>query len=137
MRDEIAPVLRQFGLRGSGQAFSIPSDAYWAQIGFQKSDSSNALIVKFTVNLKVVSREAWAETARTHRWLGAKPSPNTQASLVPGAWDVRIGLLLPSGRDEWWRIEPDTPTAPVAGEVLVAIHDFGLPAMRRRMTDRL
>ena len=134
MREQIAPALRALGLKGSGQSYAIPHESYWALIGFQKSVFSTAATVKFTLNLTVVSREAWSRAFEAHPWIGAKPSPNVQARTADGEWHARIGQLLPSRSDHWWPIEHDRPTEPVAREVIEAIRDHGLPAMYQRMT---
>jgi Domain of unknown function (DUF4304) len=134
MREQVAPALRELGFRGSGQSFTLPSDEYWALVGFQKSDSSSARAVKFTVNVQVAPKEEWAKAAREKPWLGSRPSPNVVgASYVPGGWSERIGLLLPVRTYRWWWVEPDRLTEPVAREVVAAIRDHGLPEMKRRM----
>jgi hypothetical protein len=89
--------------------------------------------VKFTVNLQIHTRDAWARAYEKRPSLGEKPSPNTLAG-VEGTWWSRIGNLLPDGGDRWWWIEPDRPTEPVGDEVIAAIRDYALPEMRRRMT---
>ncbi len=133
MREDVAPALRELGFKGSGQSFSLPSDRYWALVGFQKSAYSDATAVKFTVNLRVVSKEDWERAREAQPWRGQRPSPN-DAGSVPGGWYARIGQLLPSRADQWWRVDPDTPTEQTAQAVVAAIRDFGLPEMRRRMT---
>src|SRR5260221_5989221 len=85
MRQRVAPTVRDLGLKGSGQAFSIPSDRYWALIGFQKSGFSTSGAVLFTVNLKVVSREVWAKAYEEGPWRGPKPTANVLAA-VSEAW---------------------------------------------------
>jgi hypothetical protein len=130
MRDRVVPALLKLGVRGSGQSFSIPSETHWALIGFQKSASSNAQNVRFTVNLTVVSREEWAEVFAKHPSFGAKPKPNVRGL---GGWNERIGALLPEGADRWWQVEPDRPTEQVSVEVVAAISDLALPEMQRRM----
>jgi Domain of unknown function (DUF4304) len=134
MREQIAPALRSLGLKGSGQSYSIPSEKHWALIGFQKSGASSAAAVKFTVNLTIQSREAWAKAYEDSPWIGKKPSPNVRSG-APGGWTSRIGHLLPTPRDHWWWVEPDRPTAPVADEVVAAVRDYGLPEMRQRMAN--
>jgi hypothetical protein len=133
MREQVAPALRALGLKGSGQSYAIPADAYWALVGFQKSIASSAGAVKFTVNLQVHPRDAWARAYEKRPSMGAKPSANTLAG-VEGTWWSRIGRLLPDASDRWRWIEPDRPTDPVGDEVIAAIRDYGLPEMRRRMT---
>ena len=58
LRDQIAPAMRAAGFKGAGSEYSIPDPNFLTMIGFQRSTSSNAAQVKFTLNLKVVSRSA-------------------------------------------------------------------------------
>src|SRR4051812_36014984 len=90
MREQVAPALRGLGLEGSGQTFSLPSDRYWALVGFQKSVGSSSAAVKFTMNLQVVPRDAWARASEEQPWRGPKPKANVRPGL-PGAWGDRIG----------------------------------------------
>jgi hypothetical protein len=53
-----------------------------------------------------------------------------------GYWHDRIGMVMPGGRDTWWDIAAGKETAEVAGAVIDAIRDYGLPAMRARIADR-
>ncbi|MFC8730852.1 DUF4304 domain-containing protein [Luteimicrobium sp. NPDC057192] len=135
LRDRVAPELRRLGLRGSGQAYTLPDDDHFAQIGIQKSDSSSREAVKFTMNLSVVPKAAWAELAREQSWRGARPSANQHAS-TPGAWQVRIGHLLPPRVDQWWTVTRDADPRAVADVVVDAIRDYGLPAMRSAIAGR-
>lgn len=50
MKGVFAPALREAGLKGSGGRFELPSEKYWAQLGFQKSAYSDSSALKFTVN---------------------------------------------------------------------------------------
>ena len=96
MCEQVAPALYELGLKGSGQSFSIPSKRYRALIGFQRSVSSSSAAVKLTLNLTVVSRDAWAQAFEAGPWVGPKPKANVHA-MVPGEWNARIGQLLPKG----------------------------------------
>jgi hypothetical protein len=55
LREEVAPALRELGLRGSGQRFRLPSESHWALLAFQKSQWSDADEIRFTVNVMTVS----------------------------------------------------------------------------------
>ena len=127
MRDEIAPAVRELGFKGSGQSCSLPSEDYWALIGFQKSDVSSSSAVKFTVNLTVVSKEGWrAGAPEAEPWIGERPKPNISTG-IGGGWSERIGgLSLHRKLDLWWCVQLDTPTVHVSREVVSAIRDFGL-----------
>ena len=43
IKTTFAPALRAAGLRGSNGRFELPSDIYWAQLGFQKSSYSGPM----------------------------------------------------------------------------------------------
>jgi uncharacterized protein DUF4304 len=108
MRDHVAPALRAMGFVGSGRSYVLPSDTHWVLLGFQKSRSSDAAAVPFTVNVTVASKEAWAAMRRTRGY-------------------------LPERADRWWTLTPATPAAPLAAEVVDALRLAALPEIRRRL----
>ena len=57
LRDVVSPAMRSAGLKGSAGRYQLPSPACFALIGFQRSAGSTASAVKFTINLKAVSRD--------------------------------------------------------------------------------
>jgi hypothetical protein len=130
MRDHVAPALRALGFKGTGQVFSLPIDTHYAMLGFQKSRSSSAAEVLFTVNVLVVSKESW-KLAREDWSIPQRPSPN--ASWGELAWSRRIGSLLPERQDRWWRLSSSSSAEGVSSEVLMAIRQHVLPAMRERL----
>ena len=77
MKGTFGPALRGAGLRGSGGRFELPSDIFWAQLGFQKSAYSDGQEVRFTVNLSVIRRDEWEVQASSAPHLGQRPSPST------------------------------------------------------------
>jgi uncharacterized protein DUF4304 len=131
MRDHVAPALRAMGFVGSGRSYVLPSDTHWVLLGFQKSRSSDAAAVPFTVNVTVASKEAWAAMRRTRGYLPERPSANT--FYGPEIWRRRIGMLLPEGADRWWTLTPATPAAALAAEVVDALRLAALPEIRRRL----
>jgi hypothetical protein len=131
MRDRLAPALRELGLKGSGGTFVLDDPVCWAIVGFQRSVHNDRSRVQFTVNLTVVGRQAWAETRRSYPYLSARPAPNMRYGNP--AWQQRIGTLLPSGVDTWWAVDSRTDLDGLAREVIAAIRDHGLPAMRRQL----
>lgn len=138
LREEIGPALRELGFKGSGQRFELPSDRYWALIGFQRSAWSDSAEVRFTINVTVASRSGWAEARSTRPFLGERPAPNAIYSAPTIAmqdyvWQSRIGRLLPAGTDRWWQVSAGMDARPVAAEVIGVIRDYALPAMRLQM----
>ena len=128
LRDVVSPAMRSAGLKGSAGHYQLPSPACFALVGFQRSASSTASAVKFTINLKAVSRDVW-ELARTDMtWLPETPGANARYPVAE--WSVRIGSLMPGGQDHWWWLRPGQPLDALAGDVLGTIRDYGLPALR-------
>jgi Domain of unknown function (DUF4304) len=127
----IAPGLRAVGFKGSGQNYRLPSDDYWAMLGFQKSTSSDASHVRFTGNVVVVSRSGWDAIRAESPHLPERPTATTYWGTF--VWQKRIGELLPGGEDQWWEVEAGSDAAELADAILWAIRDYVLPAMQRQM----
>jgi hypothetical protein len=131
LRLRIAPALRSFGFKGSGAAYELPSDSHWAILGFQKSVASDRYVVKFTINLTVVSKDIWDAERVDRSYLSTKPTPNVQSG--PFAWEKRIGSLMPDRSDHWWSMSTARSIDPVVEDVLFAIQTYALPAMKEHM----
>ena len=131
LRDEIAPALRQLGLKGSGQSYTVPSDTHWGVIGFQKFTWSSADCVEFTINLIVASKDEWAEAYESRPYIGQRPKPNVLAAV---GWCTRIGGLFPGRVERKWAVAANGKTEDVAEQVVAVIRDHALPAMRERMS---
>ena len=131
MKEHVSPELRTLGFKGSGQAFTLPDDAHFAQVGFQKSTYSDSTAVRFTMNISVIPFDAWAEARLRKPYFPAKPSP----SVLYGSlfWQKRVGQLLPGGEDTWWLVHAGQDTTSVANEVLAAIRTYVLPEMREQL----
>ena len=141
LREHVAPALRAAGWKGSGSAYLLPSPGYWAQLGFQKDRYSTADQVRFTVNLSVVPRDVWA--CAHDSWpsqLSARPSANTDSGALirevdrHHCWWGRIGLLMPEHNDHWWEISSGEDAASVGRDVVDAIREHAIPALRAKMT---
>ena len=131
MKSAFAPALRAAGLRGSAGRFELPSEVYWAQLGFQKSAYSDGQEVRFTVNLSSIRRDEWEAQAAVKPYLGQKPTPNT----LYGAWadQVRIGVLANHGQDKWWRIVRGGEADDVRDDALKDLLTYGVPWLRERV----
>ena len=130
LKDTVAPALRENGLKGSGQEYSIKSDDYWALIGLQKSMYSDAQGLKFTINIYVVSKQQWDDGRERYSYFPKKPSPNTKWQL---GWSERIGMLMPSKLDHWWEFNSRTNEKELAEQVVHAIMEYAVPVMQSRM----
>ena len=131
VRDRIGPGLRSAGLKGSGRAWTLPSQTHWAVIGLQRSVHSDARELGFTINVQVVERQAWAAKRAESPYLPERPAPNTRYGAP--VWQSRIGLLMPSRRDTWWTVTPTTDLARLSREIIEALDRYVLPEMRRQI----
>ena len=134
MKATFGPALRRAGLKGSGGRFDLPSERYWAQLGFQKSAYSDSAQLKFTVNLSVIDREVWKSQASSKPYLGDKPTPSTHY----GHWadQVRIGQLMPNGEDHWWSLRRGEDATGVSDEVTSALTRFAVPWLVLKSADQ-
>ncbi len=131
VKTQLAPHLRDLGFKGSGRHYDLQCPEHWALLGLQSSRWSDSSEVTFTVNLLVVSREAWEREIVQRPFIGPKPSANTHPGVF--AWWKRLGTLMPDGEDKWWPVRAGKNTSEVAQEVLEAIEMYGLPAMHAQL----
>jgi Domain of unknown function (DUF4304) len=124
----VAPGLRSLGFKGSGQNYRLPADDQWAMLGFQKSTSSDASHVRFTINVLVVSQADWDAARAESPHLPKRPTPTTWWGTF--VWQKRIGDLLPGDEDLWWEIEAGADPGELADAIVWAVQDYALPAMR-------
>jgi hypothetical protein len=142
LRDHVGPGLRGEGLRGSGSSWAQPSDTHWVMVGFQTDRWPAETAASFTSNLVVLSKAAWAAENVPAGRRPERPHPNESHYRGWGdgihptiGWAERIGFLMPVAQDHWWTVAPDTDLDGLATEVLVALRDHGLPAIRRVLAE--
>ena len=128
MKERVAPALRALGFKGSERAFTLPADGFIAQLGFQKSNHSDQLEVLVTANISAVSLAAWEEARQRWPHLPTRPSPNT--AYGPFFWQKRVPNLLPTKSPNWWRVSPHEDPTAVAADIVAAVRDYALPALR-------
>lgn len=132
LREDLARRLRAEGLTGTERKFAVPSRGFFAQLGIQSSVSSTSEYVKFTVNAQVIRKADWEAARQDRAWLPAKPSPNV-GYPVAGSWQERVGLLM-GPNDRWWGMDASGANrGEIASEVLHAVINFALPAIRERI----
>jgi hypothetical protein len=131
MKESFAPALRKAGLQGSGQTFKLPSATHFALLGFQRSTYSDSREVRFTLNLKVVSKQTWYHMRQERPYFPVRPGANVGYGTFE--WDKRIGHLLPGGEDKWWRISVEHDNAPAIREVSDVLTKVAVPALRDQL----
>ncbi|WP_369140722.1 DUF4304 domain-containing protein [Modestobacter versicolor] len=128
LRDHVGPALRAEGLTGSGTVWTLPSDTHWVTVGSHASEGSTEQRVVFTADLRVLSKALWAAEDVPAGRCPARPCATADHGL---GWFERIGAVLPgSTGDHWWAVTPDDDLHRLAGDVLRALQDAALPAMR-------
>ncbi|WP_026424604.1 DUF4304 domain-containing protein [Actinokineospora inagensis] len=129
----LAPGLRALGMSGSGRHFRVIEDAHIGQVSILQSSKSSAYSTRFTMSLSVTATDEWATQLRIRPYTGRHPG---------GGWQERIGNLMLIGSgipigDLWWKIEAGKPFAGLSDEVLTAVREFGLPAIRDQIRARV
>jgi hypothetical protein len=97
-------------------------------VGFQRSMLSISHAVRFTVNLKVVSRQTWALARADRTWLPKAPS----ASHPPPGRGMVGAHRRPHGQPAGPLVvvQPGQPLESLAAEVIEALTRYGLPVFR-------
>jgi hypothetical protein len=131
VREVLRPHLKALEFTGAGMTFTHPGESHFAMIGLQKSQFSDRRSLKFTANITVVGKDAWAARRTSKSYLPARPAPNT--FYGSDVWQVRIGMLLPGGEDMWWSITDDVDAATAVDELQAAITTYVLPEMHARL----
>ncbi|MCT2586055.1 DUF4304 domain-containing protein [Actinophytocola gossypii] len=128
----LAPGLRALGFFGVGRRFRIEGVRHWGEVLVEQARSFTARAVRFTVHVGVISRDEWAEQLRVRPYY-----PAGEVTQSHAGWQAPIGELVtvaghPIG-ELWWELEVGRPFDSLANEVLTAVREFALPAMRTRM----
>jgi hypothetical protein len=132
----LAPGLRALGFFGVGRRFRIESNRHWGEVLVEQTRSFTARAVRFTVHVGVISRDEWAEQLRVRPYY-PQGSKAADIQTKGSGWQAPIGELVtvaghPIG-ELWWELEIGRPGDSLAREVLSAVREFALPAMRDRM----
>jgi hypothetical protein len=102
VREQLGPLLRSEGFRGSGQSWRLAHPSGNAALGyFQRSRWNTADRVEFVINLTVASKVGWDWKRSRERWRG--PTVRPLALYVSDCllW-LRIGAPASEGRGAWW-----------------------------------
>jgi Domain of unknown function (DUF4304) len=128
LRDHVAPALRELGFVGSGTAYRLQIPGAIALLGFQRSRYDDRDVVAFTANLTAGPEAAWEEARQRYAFLPERPAANTR--YPGGLWHGRLGMQMPAAQDLWWELAPDSDLAALGGEIIAAVREHGIPALR-------
>lgn len=133
MRGVVVPELRRLGFVGSGRNFTLPAPDHYATLSFQQSRGNVWTLARFTANLSVISHEEWSEWSAAQ--VGAtepadRPRPGWSYAV---GWSERLGMVSQHDHDYWWSVWAGFPTDDVAADLVAAIRDHAVPAMREML----
>jgi hypothetical protein len=124
----LAPGLRELGFAGFGRRFRRAAAQHWAEVAVVQSTSLIPGCVRFTLHLRVLTRDEWAEQLRVRPYY-----PHPGRPLPASGWEAPIGRLVTVGgypiHELWWELEAGRPFTSLAEEILTTLHTFGLPAI--------
>lgn len=122
-------VLKPAGFRKSGSTFRLFAEGNCAIVNFQRSQSSTADELKFTINTGVVSRRLF-EARKIFENDKLETSKESDAHLRQ-----RIGWLLPDKQDKWWILSGSRTASTVVAEIAAALADLAVPYLSAHLTD--
>ncbi|MEO8688395.1 MAG: DUF4304 domain-containing protein [Solirubrobacteraceae bacterium] len=124
--ETVWPFLRARGFTRTKGTFHRPVEDNWKVVNLQKSYTSDAGEVHFTINLSV---GVGALRDGLYTWAdGRRPA----ASVCH--FRERIGTLA-WGLDTWWTIGPETERAPLGRTLVDALEQHGLPWLAQHSTE--
>ena len=130
----LAPGLRALGFVGAGRRFRMEIERHWAEVFVTQSQSLIEGCVRFTLTLRVLTKDEWTEQLRVRPYY---PNPAPAGRHLTTGWESPIGALVTVGGypvdDLWWELEVGQPFDSLAREILTTLHNFGLPAITHRL----
>lgn len=126
LRDQVAPVLRQEGFRGSGQKFRLRApDGSTALVVFQKHKWNTESELELFVNLSVFPSKLWRFLREDQQWMPEEPDWGH-----PAPWDGRLETLV--GRP--WIAHSVADLDALVPPLLAALRDV-VPVMKRYLQE--
>lgn len=111
----LADILKPLGYKRAGNIFSKTTDDLVYSIGLQSSFSSTADILKFTLNINIISKKLY-ELSDTVMPLNAQEH-----------YRRRIGYYIQPGGDKWWVVNNHYTTGLAVREIKTIIVEKVIP----------
>ena len=135
LKTQIAPALRELGMRGSGQNFRLPNEngGQHALLGFQKDSRDSVHAVHRERDARRVGMAGGPRSARlaadhAHRRLDVPPRPGPPVVRAGGVVDGS------AAHDHWWTIRAADDVPAVAAHVIAVVREAVLPQLRARLS---
>ncbi|MGH2573733.1 MAG: DUF4304 domain-containing protein [Actinomycetota bacterium] len=124
----VAAFLRRNELKGSGQRFMlVAASGDQALVNIQKSTTSTSSVIRFAVNVGVVSK-----------WLWEWEYEDQAAVRRPDAWSAHWHDRLSdpnTGQERWWEVTSTSDPMAIANEVIELLEQQALPRMLNLLKD--
>ncbi len=123
----VGVALKAHGYRKSGTRFRLDRVGNLALVAFQRSTTSDAETIRFTMNIGVVSGEL------LRRW---DPDQDIAKVSVQSAhlWK-RLGDFLPDPRDHWWEVNSSSDIGPLETEIVAVLESKVVPFLDDHLSD--
>jgi hypothetical protein len=129
--DELRPAFKVRGYRQKGLTFHRAVGDNFAVVQLQKSRSSSARSIDFTINLGVFSGRVQRVLTQIGWALAIDGVPvEAQCHLR-----TRIGSLLPGGVDTWWTVRADADLHERGGTLRPFLEEHAFPFLDARVSD--
>lgn len=124
----IAAFLRTRRFKGSGQRFSLLGlSGNQALVNIQKSASSTSSLVRFVVNVAVVSRRLWD-------WYYDEHAEAHKPDVLRAHWWDRLQDPL-RRQEKWWKVTSSSDSMAIANEAIELLEKQALPRMLPLLED--
>jgi hypothetical protein len=100
---------------------------YETIINFQKSSKSTSQAVEFTVNLGVCSLYILSAES--------PEEPVNALTIQDCQWHERLGFLLPSRSDVWWRVDDSTDNLALSAMLANSLEEIAVPLLANYAND--
>jgi hypothetical protein len=123
--EHVTPLLEAHGFRASRDFFRRQTEGMWSVIDVQKSRWNSPEEARFTLN-------AGLYVPGVLNTYASRPEP-TQPGPGDCCVSARVGMLMPSQKDTWWRVSLEDPDADrvVGQEMVEACRHYLLPFLAR------
>jgi hypothetical protein len=113
--------IKPFGFKRAGKIARLLVFNNSAILAFQRSRDSTTELIKFTINLAIVSGILYDQEVK----------PLEKARDIDGHLRQRIGALLPEHPDKWWVIEKTTDLQQIICELSDIVSEKAIPFLLR------
>jgi hypothetical protein len=124
---KVGTALKRHGYQKKEEVFYVFKNGNWGLVDIQKSRSTAANSISFTINVGVCS-------TALRSIMGIGPTED-KPEIEDCHWRTRLGFLMPEKKDLWWSLEDGSTTDTAIAEISNLIEAFAVPAIENRISD--